>query len=93
MKLSAAIIYVASSDYVGAVSILVNCSDHGNFGNDNNVCMHDQIELPVEKLQQDPLVSCNSFPLEFGNVQEILEQQLFSGLHIDNDVSVEEMVS
>ena len=37
-QLSAAIIYVAPSNYVGAVSILVNCSDHGNFGNDNNVC-------------------------------------------------------
>ena len=56
-KLSAAIINVAPSNYVGAVAILVNCSDHGNFGNDNNVCMHDQIELSVEKLRQDPLVS------------------------------------
>ncbi len=27
------------------------------------------------------------------NVEEILGQQLFSGLHIDNDVSVEEIVS
>ncbi len=52
-KLSAAIIYVSSSNYVGAVAILVNCSDHGNFGDDNNVCVHDQIELSVEKLQQE----------------------------------------
>ena len=59
MKLSAAIIYVAPSNYVGAVAILVNCSDHGNFGYDNNVC--------VEKLQQDPLVSFSSFPVEFVN--------------------------
>jgi len=38
-KLLAAIIYVAPSNYVGAVAILVNCSDHGNFGYDNNVCV------------------------------------------------------
>ena len=71
----------------------MNCSDHGNFGYDNNVCVHDQIELSVEKLRQDPLVSFSSFPVEFVNVEEILGQQLFSGLHIDNDVSVEEIVS
>ena len=63
-KLFAAIIYVAPSHYVGAVAILVNCSDHGNFGNDNNVGVHDQIELSVEKLRQDPLVSFSSFPVE-----------------------------
>ncbi len=63
----------------------MNCSDHGNFGYDNNVC--------VEKLRQDPLVSFSSFPAEFVNVEEILGHQLFSGLHIDNDVSVEEIVS
>ena len=51
-KLSAAIIYVAPSNYVGAVAILVNRSDHDHFGYDNNVCVHDQIELSVEKLQQ-----------------------------------------
>jgi len=67
-KLLAAIIYVAPSNYVGAVAILVNYSDHGNFGNDNNVCVHDHIELSVEKLQQDPLVSFSSFPVEFVNV-------------------------
>ncbi len=67
-KLLAAIIYVAPSNYVGAdVSILVNCSDHDNFGNDNNVCVHDQIELSVKKLQQDPLVSFSSFPIDFVN--------------------------
>jgi hypothetical protein len=66
-KLSAAIIYVAPSNYVGAVSILVNCSDHDNFGYDNNVWVHDQIELSVEKLQQDPLESSSSFPVEFVN--------------------------
>ena len=66
-KLLAAIIYVAQSNYVGAVAILVNCSDHDNFGNDNNVCVHDQIELSVEMLQQDPLVSFSSFPVEFVN--------------------------
>ena len=38
-KSLAAIIYVAPSNYVGAVAILVNCSDHDNFGNDNNVCV------------------------------------------------------
>ncbi len=97
-KLSAAIIYVAPSNYVGAVAISVNCSDHGNFGNDNNVCVHDQIELPVEKLQQDPLVSFRFLPVEFSSVdfvsvEKILGQQLFLGLHIDNDVSVEEIVS
>jgi hypothetical protein len=92
-KLLASIIYVAPSYYVGAVAILVNCSDHSNFGNGNNVCVHDQIEVSVEKLQQDPLVSFGSFPAEFVNVEEILGQQLFSGLHIDNDVSVEEIVS
>jgi hypothetical protein len=48
-KLSAAIIYVAPSYYVRAVAISVNCSDHDNFGNDNNVCVHDQIELSVER--------------------------------------------
>ncbi len=57
------------------------------------VCVCDQIELSVEKLQQDPLVSFSSFPVEFVNVEEILRQQLFSGPHIDNDVSVEEIVS
>ena len=92
-KLSAAIIYVAPSNYVGAVAILVNCSDHVNFGYDNNVCVHDQIELSVEKLQQDPLVSFSFPPAEFVNVEEILGQQMFSELHIDDDVSVEEMVS
>ena len=66
-KLLDAIIYVAPSNYVGAVAILVNCSDHDNFGNDNNVWVHDQIELSVEKLQQDPLVSFSSFPAEFVN--------------------------
>ncbi len=66
-KLLAAIIYVSSSNYVGAVAILMNCSDHGNFGNNNNVCVDDQIELSVEKLQQDPLVSVSSFPVEFVN--------------------------
>jgi hypothetical protein len=86
-KLSAAIIYVAPSHYVGAVAISVNCSDHDNFGYDNNVCVHDQIELSVEKLQQDPLVSFSSFSVEVVNVEKILGQQLFSGLHIDNDVS------
>ncbi len=91
-KLSAAIIYVAPSYYVGAVAILVNCSDHDNFGDDNNVGVHDQIEVSVEKLQQDPLISYSSFLVEFKNVEEILGQQ-FSGLHIDNDVSVEEIVS
>jgi hypothetical protein len=64
----------------------VNCSDHGN-----NVCVHDQIELSVEKLQQDPLVSFSSFPVEVLNVEKILGQQLFLGLQIDNDVSVEEI--
>jgi hypothetical protein len=54
---------------------------------------HDQIELSVEKLRQDPLVSFSSFPVEFVNVEEILGQQMFSELHIDDDVSVEEMVS
>jgi hypothetical protein len=58
-KLSAAIIYVASSNYVGAVAILVNSSDHDNFGYDNNVS--------VEELRQDPLVSFSSFPVEFVN--------------------------
>jgi len=71
----------------------VNCSDHGNFGYDNNVCVRDQIELSVENLRQDPLVSFSSFPVEFVNAEEISGQQLFSGLHIDNDVSVEEIVS
>jgi hypothetical protein len=52
-KLLAAIIYVAPFNYVGAVAILVNCSDHGTFSNDNNVCVHDQIDLSVKKLQQD----------------------------------------
>ncbi len=66
-KLLAAIIYVAPSNYAGVVAISMNCSDHGNFGNDNNVCVHDQIELSVEKLQQDPLVSFSSFPVEFVN--------------------------
>jgi hypothetical protein len=66
-KLLAAIIYVAPSHYVGAVAISVNCSDHDHFGNDNNVCVHDQIELSVKKLQQDPLVSFSSFPVEFVN--------------------------
>jgi hypothetical protein len=65
----------------------VNCSDHDNFGYDNNVCVHDQLELSVEKLQQDPLESFSYFPVEFLNVEEILGQQLFSGLQIDNDVS------
>jgi hypothetical protein len=93
-KLFATVIYVAPSNYVGAVAILVDCSDHDNFGNDNNVCVRDQIELSVEKFQQqDPLVSFSSFPVEFVNVEEILGEQLFSGLHIDNDVSVEEVVS
>jgi hypothetical protein len=72
----------------------VNCSDHDNFGYDNNMCVHDQIELSVEKFPQDPLVSFSSFPVEFVSVEEILGQQLFSGLHINNDViSVEEKVS
>ena len=71
----------------------MNCSDHDNFGNDNNVCVHDQIELSVEKLQQDPLLPFSSFPVEFVNDEEILGQQLFSGLHVDNDISVEEIVS
>ncbi len=31
------------------------------------MCVHDQIELSVEKLQQDPLVSFTSFPVEFVN--------------------------
>jgi hypothetical protein len=66
-KLLAAIIYVAPSNYVGAVAVLVNCSDHDNFGNGNNLCVHDQIELSVEKLQQDPLVSFSSLSVEFVN--------------------------
>ncbi len=66
-KLLAAIIYVAPSNYVGAVAILVNCSDQDNFGNVNNVCVDDQIEVSVEKLRQDPLVSFSSFPVEFVN--------------------------
>jgi hypothetical protein len=44
-------------------------------------------------VRQDSLVSSSSFPVEFVNVEEILGQQLFSGLHIDNDVSDEEIVS
>ena len=64
-----------------------------NFGNDNNVCVHDQIELSVEKLKQDPLDSFNFFPVELVYVEEIVGQHLLSGLHIDNDVSVEEIVS
>ena len=88
-KLSAAIIYVAPSSYVGAVvSILVNRSNHGNFGNDNNVCVRSDIELSVEKLQQGLLLSFSSFPVEFVNGEELIRQQLFSGLHIDNDESV-----
>ncbi len=55
--------------------------------------MRDQIELSVEKLQQDPLVSFSSFPVEFVSSEEILGQQLFSGLHIDNEGSVAEIVS
>jgi hypothetical protein len=97
-KISAAIIYAAPSNYVGAVAILVNCSDHDHFGYDNNVFVHDQIELSVEKLQQDPLVSFRFLHVEFSSVdfvsvEKILGQQLFSGLQIDNDVSVEEIVS
>jgi hypothetical protein len=68
-KFLAAIIYVAPSNYVGAVAILVNCSDHDNFGNDNNVCVNDQIELSVEKVQQDPLESFSA--VDFVNVEEI----------------------
>ena len=49
----------------------MNCSDHDHFGDDNNVGAHDQIELSVEKLQQDPLVSLSSFPVKFVNVEEI----------------------
>ena len=40
-----------------------------------------------------PLVSFSSFPVEFANGEEVLEQRLFWGLHIDNDVRVEEIVS
>ena len=54
--------------------------------------VYDQIELSVEKLQQDLLLSFSSFPVDFVNGEEIYRQQLFSGLHIDNDVSVEEIV-
>ena len=54
--------------------------------------VHDQIELSMGKLRQDPLLYFSSFPVEFVNVEEILGQRLFSGLHIDNDVSVEEIV-
>ena len=55
--------------------------------------VHDQIELSMGKLRQDPLLYFSSFPVEFVNVEEILGQRLFSGLHIDNDVSVEEIES
>ncbi len=80
-KFLVAIIYVAPSNYVGVVAILVNCSNHDNFGYDNNVCVHDQIELPVEKLQQDPLLSFRFLPVEFSSVdfvsvEKILGQQL-----------------
>jgi hypothetical protein len=37
-KLSAAIMYLAPSNYVGAVAISMKCSDNDNFGNVNNVC-------------------------------------------------------
>ena len=57
------------------------------------MCVRSDIELSVEKLQQDLLLSFSSFPVDFVNGEEVLGQQLFSGLHIDNDVSVEEIVS
>ncbi len=91
-KLWAAIIYVAPSNYVGAVAILVNCSDHNNFGNDNNVCVHDRSDRTV--CGEAPARSAGIFQFFSRRIRkEDLGQQLFSGLHIENDVSVEEIAS